>query len=285
MLLKLLMHSKGLFISAVTFLIVSVEWSEVKFISVCLQHLHHLNVRIYQSVYMDSIGWSCVTKSERWTSLSRSLPLRSCHAGMVVPLKVRGVARIMEKCRHRLFRRGAWGWSKGSMGQSPRKPTGYTTERTDVLIILEALLTTWNSDYFVPFWQYHYGLTKTLTSLTTQIDLSRPDGWSRDGMPFETLMPKGITKYMSDRGYSLNVYKFVMNYSLFFTWISLWNVFKNHIQVDLHMSVYISWTAVHRQWSTLSRISRVSLHWNISRLLSMTPALSVITDDAVYSWV
>jgi hypothetical protein len=74
------------------------------------------------------------------------------------------------------------------------------------LIILEVLLTTWNSDYFVPFWQYQDGLTRTLTSLTTQTDLSRPDGWSPYCIPYETLMPKGITRYMSDRGYSLNFY-------------------------------------------------------------------------------
>jgi hypothetical protein len=37
------------------------------------------------------------------------------------------------------------------MGQSPRKLTGYTTERVTFLIILEVLLTTWNSDYFVSF--------------------------------------------------------------------------------------------------------------------------------------
>jgi len=56
--------------------------------------------------------------------------------------------------------------------------------------------------------EYHYGLslTRTLTSLTTQTDLSRPDGWSPYCIPFETLMPKGITRYMSDRGYSLNFY-------------------------------------------------------------------------------
>jgi len=34
---------------------------------------------------------------------------------------------------------------------------------------------------------------------TTETDLSRTDGWSRYIIPFETLMPKGITKYMSDR--------------------------------------------------------------------------------------
>jgi hypothetical protein len=74
------------------------------------------------------------------------------------------------------------------------------------LIILEVLLTTWNSDYFVPFWQYHYRLTRTLTSLTTQKDLSRPDGWPHYCILFDPLMPKGITKYMSDRGYSLNFF-------------------------------------------------------------------------------
>jgi len=87
---------------------------------------------------------------------------------------------------------------KGSRGRSPllRKPNGFTTERMTFLIILEVLLTTWNSNYFVPFWQYNYGLTRTLTPLTTQIDLSRTDGWSRYFIPFETLMPKGILKYM-----------------------------------------------------------------------------------------
>jgi hypothetical protein len=39
--------------------------------------------------------------------------------------------------------------------------------------------------------------------LTTQTDISRAYGWSRYFIPFETLMPKGITKYMYDRGYSL----------------------------------------------------------------------------------
>jgi hypothetical protein len=60
------------------------------------------------------------------------------------------------------------------------------------LIILEVLWTTWNSEYFVHFWQYHYELTRTLTSLTTQTDLSRMDGWSRYFIPFEILMLKGI---------------------------------------------------------------------------------------------
>jgi hypothetical protein len=85
---------------------------------------------------------------------------------------------------------------------------GYTTRKViqRFFVILEVLLTTWNSDYFVPFWQYHYGLTRTLTSLTTQTDLSRTDGGSRYFIPFETLMPKRITKYMYDRGYSLNFY-------------------------------------------------------------------------------
>ena len=67
-----------------------------------------------------------------------------------------------------------------SMGRSPWKLTGYTTERVTFLIILEVLWTTWNSDYFVPFWQYHYGLTsetgmtamaKTNTNLHSVQDL------------------------------------------------------------------------------------------------------------------
>ena len=35
-----------------------------------------------------------------------------------------------------------------------RSLTGYATEKVTFLIILEVLLTTWGSDYFVPFWQY-----------------------------------------------------------------------------------------------------------------------------------
>ena len=95
---------------------------------------------------------------------------------------------------------------KGSRGRS------YTTERLTFLIILEDLLTTWNSDYFVSFWQYHYGLTRTLTSVTTHTDLSRTDGrtdgheYSRYFIPFKTLMSKGITNYMYDRGSFLNFY-------------------------------------------------------------------------------
>jgi hypothetical protein len=42
-----------------------------------------------------------------------------------------------------------------------------------------------------------------ISILRTQTDISRADGWSRYSIPFETLMPKGITKYMYDRGYSL----------------------------------------------------------------------------------
>jgi hypothetical protein len=38
------------------------------------------------------------------------------------------------------------------------------------------------------------------------IDLPRTDGWSRYAIPFETVMPKGITKYMYDRGYTLDFY-------------------------------------------------------------------------------
>jgi hypothetical protein len=48
----------------------------------------------------------------------------------------------MEKYRHKLFRRGDWGRSKGSMGLSPWKLMDYTTERVTFLIILEVLLTT-----------------------------------------------------------------------------------------------------------------------------------------------
>jgi hypothetical protein len=104
------------------------------------------------------------------------------------------------------------------------------------LIILEVLLTTWNSNYRVPFWQYHYGLTRTLKSLTSQTDVSQTDGWSRYFIPFETFIPKGIAKYMYNRGYSLNFYSSWI-YLYFFTCISLWKFINYHIQVDLHMSV------------------------------------------------
>ena len=92
--------------------------------------------------------------------------------------------------------------------QSAGKGSGRscTTEMVTFLIILEVILATWKSDYFVPFWQYHYGLIITLTSLSTQTDLSRTDGWSHYFTPFKTVMPKGITKYMYDRGYFLNFY-------------------------------------------------------------------------------
>ena len=104
--------------------------------------------------------------------------------------------RIVEKDRHLLFRWGVRGCLRVSTGRIPRKLTGYKTVRVRFLIILEVPLTTWNSDYFVPFWQYHYGLhvTRTLTSLTTQTDVSWTDGWSCFFIPFKTLMQKGITK-------------------------------------------------------------------------------------------
>ena len=56
----------------------------------------------------------------------------------------------------------------GYVVRSPGR--SYTAERVTFLIILEVLLATWNSDNFVPFWQYHYayGLTRNSTSLTTQ---------------------------------------------------------------------------------------------------------------------
>ena len=145
---------------------------------------------------------------------------------------ISGVARIMEKHRHKLFWRGVWCCSRVSMGKSSRKLTGYTTESMTFLIILEVLLTTWNSDYFDSFWQYHYGLTRTLSPWLPRQTSPGPDGWSPYCIPYETLMPKGITRYMSDL-------LFVMKYSLFFTCISLWNVPKNHIQVDLRMPVYM----------------------------------------------
>jgi len=83
---------------------------------------------------------------------------------------------------------------------------GYTTERVTFLIILEVFSITWNSDYFVPFGQYHCVLISTLTSLITETDLPRTDRWSHYFIPFETLISKGITKYMYDRGYFLNFY-------------------------------------------------------------------------------
>ena len=119
---------------------------------------------------------------------------------------IKDVAGIMEKYKHKLFRRGVWATQVGPWGEDSRKLTDYTTERVTFLIILEVLLTAWNSDYFFPFLQYHYRLTRTLTSVPTQTDLSRTDGWSRYFIPFETCMPKGITQYMYDRGYFLNFY-------------------------------------------------------------------------------
>jgi hypothetical protein len=53
-----------------------------------------------------------------------------------------GVVRIMEKYRHKLFRRADWDRSMGSMVQNHRKLTGYTTDRVTFLIIFEVLLTT-----------------------------------------------------------------------------------------------------------------------------------------------
>ena len=75
------------------------------------------------------------------------------------------------------------------------------------LIILEVLLTTWNSDYGVPFWQYHYGLTGTLTSSTIQTDLSRVNGWMVTLLyTLRNLNAERDNKCMYDRGYSLNFY-------------------------------------------------------------------------------
>ena len=92
----------------------------------------------------------------------------------------------MEKYRHKLFPRRVWGRRRTPVvpgrdlvwvpGQSLlRSPISYTTEKVTFLVILKVLLTTWNSDYFVPFWQYYYRLTRTLTSLTTQTSLAY--GW------------------------------------------------------------------------------------------------------------
>ena len=87
-------------------------------------------------------------------------------------------------------------------GAKPPELHGLYNRKGDVF---DHFLATWNSDYFVPLSQCHYGLTITLTILTTQTDLSRTDGWSPYLIPFEALIPKEITKYMSDRGYSLNL--------------------------------------------------------------------------------
>ena len=76
-----------------------------------------------------------------------------CCFFLSIYIVIRGVARIMEKYRHNkpVLVGRTWSRSRVSMGQSPRKLTGYTTERVTFLTILEVLLTTLNSDYFVPF--------------------------------------------------------------------------------------------------------------------------------------
>ena len=53
-----------------------------------------------------------------------------------------GRSQNNEDCRHKLFQREVWGSLMGSMGQSPRKLTGYATEMVTFFIILEVLLTT-----------------------------------------------------------------------------------------------------------------------------------------------
>jgi hypothetical protein len=76
--------------------------------------------------------------------------------------------------------------------------------------------TTWTSDNFVPFWQYYYRLTRTLTSLATQTDRSLADGWM--AMLLDTL--RNIN---AERDNIIHVWLrllsgllFIMNYSLFF---------------------------------------------------------------------
>ena len=66
-------------------------------------------------------------------------------------LKTRDVARIMEKYRHKLFWIRVWATQRGPCDEASRKLTGYTTERVTFLIILEVLLTTWNSNYLFFF--------------------------------------------------------------------------------------------------------------------------------------
>ena len=53
-----------------------------------------------------------------------------------------GRSQNNEDCRHKLFRREVWGSLMGSIGQSTRKLTGYTTEMVPFFIILEVILTT-----------------------------------------------------------------------------------------------------------------------------------------------
>ena len=53
----------------------------------------------------------------------------------------RYVTRIMNKNRHNVSARARTGADQWG-------PWGYTTERVTFLVILEVLLTTWNSDYF-----------------------------------------------------------------------------------------------------------------------------------------
>jgi hypothetical protein len=68
------------------------------------------------------------------------------HGGGYITLIFRGVARIMEKYRHKLFRRRVWGrlspqWIQGrALVRGPGR--SYTAERVTFLIILEVLLAT-----------------------------------------------------------------------------------------------------------------------------------------------
>jgi hypothetical protein len=74
------------------------------------------------------------------------------------------------------------------------------------------------SDYFVHFWQYHYGLS-TLASMTTQTYLSRTDGWSRYFIPFKTLMP--VSSAASGRSFNaIRRVKFYLRSTIGDEWLS-----------------------------------------------------------------
>jgi hypothetical protein len=126
-------------------------------------------------------------------------------------IPVRGVAKIMKKYRHKLFRRGVC-VAHGVHWVKPPEARRLYNRKDDVFDHFGSAFNNMKFRLFWPFFlQYHYGLTSTLTSLTTQTYLSRTNGWSSYYIPFETVMQEGITKYMDDRGYSLNFYSSLLD--------------------------------------------------------------------------
>ena len=109
----------------------------------------------------------------------------------------------MDKHRHKLFRWGVWGRSRGFFGRSSRKRAGSTTNRVTFLIILEVILATWNSDYFGPFWQYYYELTRTLTNFDISFSLNDP---RRQGIGICTSNQMGCLQDNSFRTFMLYIH-------------------------------------------------------------------------------